>query len=147
MITVFYLLICLFILFIKMKFDVYKFSCNLYVNLSFIIPENFKDLASLISDILAFMQLHSYKFGLVYVPVLMAEQQEADTMMLLHAQYASLQGSNTVYIFRPDTDVMVLMVHHFYSIGAPCLYFQTGRKYTHKNTQVSYCQYFYPYFL
>ena len=55
--------------------------------------------------------------------------------MILHARYANLQGSNTVCILSPDTDVMVMMIHHFYSIGAPYLYFQTGKKfYTHKYT-------------
>ena len=59
-------------------------------------------------------------------PGLVTDQEEADTMMLLHARYAYLQGSKTVFISSPGTDVMVLMVHYLYSIGAPYLYFQTG---------------------
>ena len=37
------------------------------MHLSSIIPENFKALALIIPEILEFIELHSYKFGLVYL--------------------------------------------------------------------------------
>ena len=81
--------------------------------------------------------LHINSNTISYVPRLITEQEEADIMMLLHVWYASLQDRNAVSILSPDTDVMVLMVHHFYSTEAPYLYFQmdTRRKSTHTNTQ------------
>ena len=40
---------------------------TLFKNLSPIIPENFKYLELIISEILEFLELHTYKFGLVYI--------------------------------------------------------------------------------
>ena len=53
-------------LFVVMKSEINKFICILFIHLSSIIPENFKDFASMIRAILDFIELHSYKFGLVY---------------------------------------------------------------------------------
>ena len=41
-------------------------TCRLSIHLSSIILENFKDFDLIIPEILEFIQLHSYKFGLVY---------------------------------------------------------------------------------
>ena len=50
-----------------MKSEINKLICLLFVHLSSIIPENFKDLAFIIPEILEFIELHSYKLGLVYL--------------------------------------------------------------------------------
>ena len=49
-----------------MNSDINKSICILFVHLSAIILENFKDLALIIPEILESIELHTYKFGLVY---------------------------------------------------------------------------------
>ena len=49
-----------------MNSDINKLICILFVHLSAIILENFKDLALIIPEILEFIELHTYKFRLVY---------------------------------------------------------------------------------
>lgn len=48
-----------------------------------------------------------------FITELRSNQEEADTRLILHAKYMSLQGSNNVIVVRPDTDVLVLLLHHF----------------------------------
>ena len=55
-----------FILFMIMKSDINKLVCILFVHLSSISLENFKDRALIIPEILELIKLHTYKFGLVY---------------------------------------------------------------------------------
>ena len=55
------------ILFMIMKSDINKLICILFVHLSSIILENFKDHTLIIPEILEFIELHTYKFGLVYI--------------------------------------------------------------------------------
>ena len=50
-----------------MKSDINKFVCILFVTLSSISLENFKDRALIIPEILELIKLHTYKFGLVYI--------------------------------------------------------------------------------
>ena len=52
-------------LFMIMKSDINKLVCILFVHLSSISLENFKDRALIISEILELIKLHTYKFGLV----------------------------------------------------------------------------------
>ena len=52
--------------FMIMNSDINKLICMLFVHLCAIIFENFKDLALKIPEILEFIELHTYKFGLVY---------------------------------------------------------------------------------
>ena len=54
-----------FMLFMIMKSDINKLVCILFVHLSSISLENFKDRALMIPDILELIKLHTYKFGLV----------------------------------------------------------------------------------
>ena len=63
--------VVLFVVFIFMSFmikksDINKFGCILFVHLSSISLENFKDRALIITEILELIKLHTYKFGLVY---------------------------------------------------------------------------------
>ena len=55
--------------FMIMKSDIKKLECILFVHLSSIILENFKEHRStlIIPEILEFIELHTYKFGLVYI--------------------------------------------------------------------------------
>ena len=50
------------------KSDINKLVCILFVCLSSISLENFKDLALIIPEILGLIKRHTYKFGLVYIP-------------------------------------------------------------------------------
>ena len=54
-------------LFVIMKSDINKLVYILFVHLSSIILENFKEHTLIIPEILEFIELHTYKFGLVYV--------------------------------------------------------------------------------
>ena len=65
-IYVFDLLFLLFMLCIMITFEINKLISILFVHLSSIIPENFKDLILIILEIFEFLELHTYKFGLVY---------------------------------------------------------------------------------
>ena len=56
-----------FMLFMIMKSDINKLVCILFVHLSSISLENFKDRAWIIPEILELIKLHTYKFGLVYL--------------------------------------------------------------------------------
>ena len=67
MINVFYLFVSFVMLFMIMISDINNLICILFVHLSSIIPENFKDHTLIITEILEFIELHTYKFGLVYV--------------------------------------------------------------------------------
>ena len=49
-----------------MKSDINKLVCILFVHLSPISIENFKDRSFIIPGILELIKLHTYKFGLVY---------------------------------------------------------------------------------
>ena len=67
MINVFLFVVFIFMLFMIMKSDINKLVCILFVHLSSISLENFKDRALIILEILELIKLHTYKFGLVYV--------------------------------------------------------------------------------
>ena len=54
-------------LFIIIKSDIIKIICILFVHLSSINLENVQDRALIIPEILEFKELHTYKFGLVYL--------------------------------------------------------------------------------
>ena len=55
--------------FMIVKSDINKLGCILFVHLSSISLENFKAHALIIPEILDLIKLHTYKFGLVYIPV------------------------------------------------------------------------------
>ena len=61
--------VVVFVIFIFMSFMIMKSDINklLFVHLSSIGLENFKDLALIIPEILELIKLHTYKFGLVYM--------------------------------------------------------------------------------
>ena len=46
------------------------------------------------------------------VPDLSSNQEEADTRIILHAINAAKQGADTIVVQSPDTDVLVLPIHH-----------------------------------
>ena len=67
MINVFLFVVFIFILFMIMRSDTNKLVCILFVHLSSISLESFKDRALIITEILELIKLHTYKFGLVYI--------------------------------------------------------------------------------
>ena len=56
------------------------------------------------------------------------DQEEADTRIILHIITAAESGANVIVICSPDTDVMILLLHHRPSIRANEIYFMTGRQ-------------------
>ena len=61
------------------------------------------------------------------VQALRSNHEEADTRMILHAKYAARTDRQLV-IQSPDTDVLILSVSHFRSLGCPELWFRTVLK-------------------
>ena len=68
-INAFLFVVFIFMLFMIMKSDINKLVCILSVHHSSISLENFKDRALIILEILELIKLHTYKFGLVYIPL------------------------------------------------------------------------------
>ena len=67
LINAFLFVVFIFMLFMSMISDINNLICILFVNLPSIILENFKIRALIIPEILEFIELHTYKFGLVYM--------------------------------------------------------------------------------
>ena len=67
MINVVLFVVFIFMLFMIITPDINKLGCILFVHLSSISLENFKDLALIIPEIFELIKLHTYKFGLVYM--------------------------------------------------------------------------------
>ena len=70
MINDFLFVVFIFMLFVIMKSDINKLVCILFVHLSSISLENFKDRALIIPEKLELIKLHTYKFGLVYIDLI-----------------------------------------------------------------------------
>ena len=60
------------------------------------------------------------------VSSLASNQEEADTRIVLHAIYAANNGSEKIVVRSPDTDVLVLLLHHMTHIHAKEIYFRRG---------------------
>ena len=65
----FLFVVFIFMLFMIMKSDIKKLACILFVHLSSISLEYFKDHALIIPEILELIKLHTYKFCLVYTAI------------------------------------------------------------------------------
>ena len=61
----FNLLFLFFMICMMIKFEINKLICILFLHLSSIILENFNDLILIIPEMFEFLELHTYKFGLV----------------------------------------------------------------------------------
>ena len=68
-----------------------------------------------------------------YLP-LKCDHEEADTRVILHAKVASEVGTDSVVVSSPDTDVLVLYLHHRPDIQTERLYFHTGHGGKHTST-------------
>ena len=62
-----------------------------------------------------------------YVNELNSNQEVANTRMILHVEYGGNHNASQVVLVSPDTDVLVLLIHHFSELGVGELYFKTGR--------------------
>ena len=62
-----------------------------------------------------------------------SNKEEEDTRMVLHVIniIASRNGANKIIVNSPDTDVLVLMLHHRPNICTNNIFFLTGRTGTH----------------
>jgi hypothetical protein len=63
--------------------------------------------------------------------LLPCNHSEADTRILLHLAHAVQQGHTAAYVRTVDSDVVVLTVRFFYTLGLSQLWvgFGTGKKY------------------
>lgn len=59
---------------------------------------------------------------------LCSNQEQADTKLILHAIAAAEDGASIIVVKSPDTDVLVLLLHHRPLIKAKELYLLTGRE-------------------
>ena len=67
-------------------------------------------------------------------PDLISNQEEADTRLILHGIAAADEGANIIVVRSPDTDVLVLLLHHRPAIHAEEIYFLTGHEGVHSNS-------------
>ncbi len=66
------------------------------------------------------------------IPELSSSQEETDTRVVLHLKYAVQCGYKSAVVRTPDTDILVILLHHAHSI-ALTIYLDTG---TGKNRQL-----------
>ena len=62
-----------------------------------------------------------------------SNQEEPDTRIVLHAIYAANNASEKIEVRSPDTDVLVLLMHHRTEIHTKYIYFRTGTQGKHTN--------------
>ena len=67
------------------------------------------------------------------IQALRSNHEESDTRMIVHATYAVQQGAQNVVVCSPDTDVLVLLLHHLSSIPAINVFLKTGRDGKHSS--------------
>ena len=61
------------------------------------------------------------------VEALKSNHEEADTRIVVHAKTAAQIGAEHIVVCSPDTDVLVLLVHHYTTIAAKEIFLLTGR--------------------
>lgn len=57
---------------------------------------------------------------------ILSNQKEADTRLVLHACAAAKSGLKVIVVCSPDTDVLILLLHHWPTIKSE-LYYLTGK--------------------
>ena len=62
-----------------------------------------------------------------YVQELESNQEEADTRMLLHVKHCRNLAAKRIVLFSPDTDVLLLFLHHNFDLGVQGIFFKTGK--------------------
>ena len=62
-----------------------------------------------------------------------SNQEEPDTRIVLHAIYADNNASEKIEVRSPDTDVLVLQLHHTTEIHTKEISFRTGTQGKHTN--------------
>ena len=62
--------------------------------------------------------------------------QEANTRLILHVHAFVDAGANVMVVCSPDTDVLVLLLHHWLSVKDKQSYFLTGRKETYQSYRI-----------
>jgi hypothetical protein len=67
------------------------------------------------------------------LPFLNSNQEESDTRIILHSIAAAQNGANTIVVRSPDTDVLVLLLHHRPAIKAKRIFCMTGTDSKHTN--------------
>ena len=57
--------------------------------------------------------------------------------MIIHCAYAASRGANNIVVACTDTDVLVLLVHHFTALQTEMIFFSAG----HDSTQTTLKRY------
>ena len=65
------------------------------------------------------------------VPELQSTQEESDTRIILHAKEAANHEVQRLVVCSPNTDVFMLLLHHYPSLGVREIFFCTGREGKH----------------
>ena len=75
--------------------------------------------------------------GVMDVPELNSTHEEADTRMLLHLAFPGRVQDNLqkTVVWTPDTDVLLLLLHHKDALMCPEVYMFTGREGKHVSSR------------
>ena len=109
----------------------------LLVRLSSIILENFNDCALIITDILELIELHAYKFGLVYYPHYIGSNtrlcfvhiQNSNVLMMPRIYQLANRITSVLQHFYLDYVYWDMVLKKLYSLGLFYDYFQISRKF------------------
>ena len=71
-------------------------------------------------------EFRTVRQGALHYSPLASNQEESDTRIFLHAAEAERHGAQTIVISSPDTDVLVLLLHHRSSVKTKNIYVLTG---------------------
>ena len=71
--------------------------------------------------------VHVDAIAVTNVPALRSNQEETDTRIIMHTVESARKGAETIVVSSPDTDVLILLLHHRIQIGADRIFFLTGR--------------------
>ena len=78
---------------------------------------------------------------------LKSNHEEADTRMCIHARVAAENGADHIVISSPDTDVLVLLLHHLPAISASKVFFFTRTEEKHADLTHYTCMYLFKYMI
>ena len=62
---------------------------------------------------------------------LVSNHEEANTMVVVRTKAAAEKGAEHIVVDTPDTDVLVLLLHHHTTVGSREIFILTGREGKH----------------
>ena len=94
------------------------------------IPEG---LSVYISGVCGDVALKVSKKGNEEIVSLVSNQEEAEARIMLHCAEAVKRKAKVIVVRSSDTDVLVLLIHHYFAINATQIFLQVGVKGKHTN--------------